>query len=146
MFVHEDLVFFLMLITTGPCVFNCMSRFISQRLHSFIQIATQNHVPPTGKMLLSCQPVWDHNAVKRLQEHTANFWQQTMDTFLSGILGCSLYWDPLFCPSFCWLLDLIFFKYFLALFSRGYRLSSRTLHKHRSIWSYSCKKGTAILW
>jgi hypothetical protein len=42
-----------------PCVFNYMCHLISQSLHSFIQVTTQNHAISTGKMLLLCQLVWD---------------------------------------------------------------------------------------
>jgi hypothetical protein len=58
-----------------------MSHFVSQRLHSFIQLIAQNHITSTGKMLPLCQLVQIvHDAAERIWEHAPNLQQLTMNS------------------------------------------------------------------
>jgi hypothetical protein len=78
---QDPFVLFLMLITIGPCVFNYISHFIYQSLHSFTQVATQNHATSIGRMLVICQLVRDCSWCLRDLRTCANLWQQTMDSW-----------------------------------------------------------------
>jgi hypothetical protein len=101
---QDPLAFLLILLTIDPCVFSHMSHFISQRLHSFTQVTTQNHITSTGKMLLLCQLVQDCSwcLLKDLRNMlpTSNNEQCTSGNSgfrgLSGWYGSSLCWDILF--------------------------------------------------
>jgi hypothetical protein len=120
---QDPLVFLLRLITTGPCVFNCISHFISQRLHSFTQVATQNHVINT--LMLHQEECWFMSTRLGLflmpLRDFRNVWPTSNNkqwTWLMSMPGVIPLLGHLFFPSFCWLSDLVFFKPFLTVSQR----------------------------
>jgi hypothetical protein len=101
--------FLLMLMAIGPCAFNCMSEFISQSLHCFTQVDTQNLIQ---RMLFLCQccftstrPWLFKMPLRDFQNELPTSYNKTstaVNRCLPGLSGCpvsSLCWDPLFMPS-----------------------------------------------
>jgi hypothetical protein len=100
-----------LLMAIDPCPFNCMSHFISQSLHSFTHVATQNFV--------QLMPFWSqccirssrsgssriiHDASKRIGKVLPISYNKQWpagNCGLPGLSGChtsSLCWVPLFFP------------------------------------------------
>jgi hypothetical protein len=111
--VHTKISWFfpLMLVTVDPCAFNCMSHFISQSLHSFTKVATQNLAQ---LMLFWCQCCVrssrsgssriSYDACKRIDKVlpiSHNKQWAAGNCGLPGLSGChtsSLFLVPLFFP------------------------------------------------
>jgi hypothetical protein len=136
---QDALVFLFMLTTIGSFVFNYMSHFISQRLHSFIQAATQRHAAPTVKMLLLCHLVQDCPWCLRDFENVLPISNnKQLGTVPYGLSGCH---GPSSAGTFVlFLIVTFFFKHFLV-FPRDSRPLSRILTRSNQFCS-SNRPGT----
>jgi hypothetical protein len=88
----------LMLIAIGPYVFDCMSHFTSQSLHSFTQASTQNLLQ---RMLFLCQCCFTLTRPRLFMMPLRDFQTSAGNSGLPGLSRChvsSLIRDPLYFP------------------------------------------------